>query len=252
MIERLWKGIATRRRKARSVVHRRMNLDPSVLRLEGRAFQSAPGPRAFALLGQVTVDGRANIYGAGKDVAPSPGGGGGGVLPPFVNLPAGLGANAKISFRAVGSISGWAEGCPFNGPDGGPGCGGATNVPAFGGISGVSHAKRSMFLVGVFLGPQQRKPAPATLNVSGAEGVKNFAPKLNQQFYIGDGLTSRGVAQQFTVPKGATGLYFGFAENFQFRFRNRLPGFYDDNGGELNVEINVPQSPGGGGSGHGT
>ena len=45
----------------------------------------------------VTVDGQANIFGAGHATAPDPGGGGGGLLPPSVSF---SGESGQVVFRA--------------------------------------------------------------------------------------------------------------------------------------------------------
>src|SRR5205823_1115043 len=99
---------------------------------------------------------------------------------------------AKVDFPAVsGLVSGWAAAGGYNGPDGGPYWGGVTIVPAWKGISGIRDDHATMFLVGVFLGPNgQPAHAPPSLNVSGANSVASSSPLLGQQFFVGDGRTS--------------------------------------------------------------
>jgi len=191
-----------------------------------------------AVLSSFTVDGRCNIYGAGDDAPPAPGRGGGGMLPKLVTLST-LGSPSLVSFPAVtGRVSGWAAAGGYNLPDGGGSWGGVTNVPAWHGISGVRHDQATMFLVGVFLGPNGKPAtAPPTLNVTDANAIAASQPLLGQQFFIGDGSTGGQVLQSVTVPAGATRLYLGFAENFGFRFPQRLPGYYSDNGGFLSVDV---------------
>lgn len=188
----------------------------------------------------VTVGAQANIYAAGTPVVtrpPSPGGGGGGVRPQEVSLAA-LGNPVKLEFPTVtGVVSGWAARGGYNGADGGPSWGGKTLVPAHGGISGIRHDGATMFLVGVFLGPTGRPAeAPPTLDVTRANTAATSAPALAQQFFIGDGKTKAGTPQTVKVPAGATTLYLGFAEGWGFGL-NRKPGFYDDNGGKLKVDV---------------
>lgn len=189
----------------------------------------------------VTVSGKANIYASGliaPAIPPSPGGGGGGVYPTTINLST-LGKPSKLSFPAVsGTVSGWAAAGGFNGADGGKFWGGVTNVPAWGGISGVRDTNATMFLVGVFLGAsgQPVKP-PATNDVSAANSAVLAAPSLGQQFFVGDGRTIAQALQTVAVPAGATKLCLGFAENWAFGNPARLPGFYADNGGSLSVKV---------------
>lgn len=75
-------------------------------------------------------------------------------------------------------------------------------------------------LIGVFLGPGQPNttPAPATLDFS-TPGSRNFvtlSPQLKQVFFIGDGKTSGNVTQKFVVPAGATRLFLGVMDGFQW------------------------------------
>ena len=203
------------------------NLHPSVDELERRA-----------LLSTVNVSGQANIYGSGLAVPPDPGGGGGGVLPVKVDLST-LGNPQVLDFPAMsGTVSGWAAAGGYNGPDGGPFWGGVTKVPAYGGISGIEDHHATMFLVGVFLGPSgQPASPPVTPNVNDANTVASFSPLIGQQFFIGDGRISAQDLQTFNVPTGATRLFLGFAENYQFGIVTRPPGYYGDNGGSLTVDV---------------
>jgi hypothetical protein len=190
------------------------------------------------LLSTVKVSGQANIYGAGLKNPPAPGGGGGGVLPVPVSLSV-LGSPKSVVFpTATGTVSGWAARGGYNGPDGGSYWGGVTNVPAWKGISGIQDNHTTMFLVGVFLGPNgQPAKAPANLNVTNGHNVASVSPLIGQQFFIGDGRTNAGALQSFNVPTGATSLYLGFAESFGFGNPNLQPGYYDDNGGMLTVDV---------------
>ena len=113
-----------------------------------------------------------------------------------------------------------------------------TDVPAYGGISGVEDTAATMFLVGVFLGPSGQPAAPPpTLNVTNANNIASFSPVIGQQFFIGDGRTSTQALQTFLVPTGATALFLGFAEDFGFSNPDELPGYYSDNGGTLTVNV---------------
>jgi hypothetical protein len=88
-------------------------------------------------------------------------------------------------------------------------------------------------LVGVFLGSQKpsRLPAPPAADFTVSPGL-NFAglsPGLQEVFFIGDGLTDTGAAQQFIVPSGATRLYLGVVDG---------SGWFN-NGGSFTVVITI-------------
>ena len=195
--------------------------------------------------GTLAVPGVANIFGAGHAVAPAPGGGGGGILPTLVPLPSGTGRIVTYS-----SVTGWTScGCsspnpPYppgnsSGPDGGSCASGTTDILSWGGISGIINAQKSMFLCGVFLGPNEpADPAPPRLDFTNNMNFLSLAPLIGQTFFIGDGLTGTGsgTVQQFLVPDTATRLYLGFADALEFGNPTSYPGFYWDNCGQLSVQ----------------
>jgi hypothetical protein len=86
-------------------------------------------------------------------------------------------------------------------------------------------------LIGVFLGPDQpdQKPAPSPLDFTTAEArdYLELAPALKQPFFIGDGLTSSGAVQQVIAPIGATRLFLGVMDQYQ----------WSDNEGAFSVQI---------------
>lgn len=182
----------------------------------------------------VEVNGKANIFGAGKAAPPDPNGNGAGILPPHIRFNANT--NQFVSFTSItGQISGWSDGCPFHNSDGGTGCGGGTNVSSWGGISGIRHNSRTMFLVGVFLSDAEPlPPAPPRLDASNSNALTQFSPQLDQVFFIGNGRNAAGQTQVFSIPTGATRLYLGFAETQGFNTSiPNPPGAYSDNGGAL-------------------
>lgn len=199
------------------------------------------------------IPGRANIYGAGHATAPAPGGGGGGVLPTQFDISAVAGDWVEFSVIS-GDVSGEAGDPPsFNDPDGEKGS--STDVDSFGGISGIMQDKRSMFLVGVFLGADEPiDPAPAALDFSDNDNFEDISPELQQTFWVGDGYGApkeeggdggrpRYIFQmKFYVPAGATRLFLGFAQSDPSV--GGLPGFYDDNSGELEATLHVAPAPG--------
>jgi hypothetical protein len=75
-------------------------------------------------------------------------------------------------------------------------------------------------LVGVFLGPGQPDPsAPGPLDFSTPDSrdYDTISPLLQQVFYIGDGLTSTGGQHQVIAPAGATRLFLGTMDGFEWK-----------------------------------
>lgn len=191
----------------------------------------------------LTVPAQSNIFGAGHAVAPAPGLGGGGLLPPLIALPQAPVVSVRM-VSAIGTV------CPtsalpicFDHADGGQeGSYTRTDIPSHGGISGIVHSSSVMFLVGVFLtDAEPADPAPPRLDFSDdalSDEFPMLAPAMNQTFFVGDGLGS-GVPQVFQAPAGATRLFLGYADAFNFGDPPALPGYYDDNHGTLQVELVV-------------
>lgn len=79
-------------------------------------------------------------------------------------------------------------------------------------------------LLGAFLGPAapNTSTAPGTLdfrssgNVAGGTGYGTLGPGLQQVFFIGDGLDAMGHQQQITAPAGATRLFLGTADGWEW------------------------------------
>lgn len=73
-------------------------------------------------------------------------------------------------------------------------------------------------LIGVFLDDTQPSlsVAPDRLDFSdpASRDFLSLDPVLRQPFYIGDGLTSASVVQEFYIPTGATRLYLGTMDGF--------------------------------------
>jgi hypothetical protein len=106
-----------------------------------------------------------------------------------------------------------------------------------GGISGIK-APGGGYLVGVFLaagGPGTTAPASLDYTSGGpTTGDSSNSPLLDQEFFIGDGLTGDGTGstQTFYVPTGATELYLGISDAPAF---TGTPGSYSDNSGTFSV-----------------
>ena len=85
--------------------------------------------------------------------------------------------------------------------------------------------------------------APASLDFTPTGLGTDFttlSPVLGQVFYIGDGVTSGNVFQEFTAPAGATRLALGIPDGFGF---DGPPGAYDDNDGAYIVRVAVNEIP---------
>lgn len=131
------------------------------------------------------------------------------------------GAAINISFS--GSISNGPSYQPY-GPDGDSGWildnnWATANGGSEHGIANIQSPVCSM--IGVFLDNSQpdSTAAPAALDFS-APSSRDFAslsPLLKQPFFIGDGLRADGVTvQKFIVPSGATRLFVGIMDGFQW------------------------------------
>ena len=202
---------------------------------------ASPSPAAV-----LAIDGQANIFGAGHASPPAPGGESPGQSPPGYTFTAAPGQVLNFS-----SVTGIVTCCESNlgaygtGPDGGPHASGDTDITSFGGVSGILHSSRTMFLVGVFLDANEPvDPAPARLDFSGGAIGDDFtvlSPEIGQTFFVGDGLsgTGSGLTQQFIVPPSATRLYLGFADAADFGAPSSAPGYYGDNAGQLSAIFSI-------------
>jgi hypothetical protein len=160
-------------------------------------------------------------------------------LPPFI--PVSGGDIIRVLNPAVGGINFFnGFGPPFFGPSGNGASG--SNLTSLGGISGYIGPQGP--LAGVFLDNSvPTSGPPATLNFSPAGIGTDFltlSPLLKQVFYIGDGVTSGNVFQQFVAPAGATRLFFAIPDGFGFV---GAPGAYDDNDGSYQVRVGVNEIP---------
>ena len=91
-------------------------------------------------------------------------------------------------------------------------------------------------LVGVFLDAQSGgSPAPSTLffNTQVSRDYASLFPDLYQVFFIGDGLTSGLAQQRVYVPSGATRLYLGVMDGYN----------WNNNLGAFTVDVNAIPEP---------
>lgn len=193
----------------------------------------------------VVVSGQANIFGSGFGDAPAPAGGGGGVIP--VESAITVAGPAILTFSSVTGLVQCAAAAAPNGPDGGTEATGNTDILSWRDVSGVVHPNRTMFLMGVFrdANPGNAGGTPPTrLNFLHPESFLTLAPELNQSFFIGDGRTDdTNAIQTFIVPAGATRLFLGFADAFDFGNPTALPGFYSDNTGQVVADFTFSTVP---------
>jgi hypothetical protein len=159
-----------------------------------------------------------------------------------------LGAGGYLTFNGVTGATSYETTCPGPAAAGCYGADGDVTGTTFGTISrgqfgfpgenGISDTTVPIdALLGVFLDNSQPNlsPTPAGLNFSSTGFTIDFGilnPALKQVFFIGDGMTSGNVLQQFYVPTGATRLYLGTMDGF---------GWYNNNGA---LDVTVSSSVG--------
>lgn len=194
---------------------------------------------SLAQSGTLYVDAKSNVFGYGEG-APEPGGGGGGLVAPSIVL--GPGTGRTITFSATGQ-AGWG-GQLYNGPDGGD-FATWTAINSYGPISGYT-GPESGHLLGLFLPADDFSalPAPSAYGYMnlGDYAMESYSPELRQLFFIGDGLTGKGIGttQSFAVPDGASRLVLGIADAFAF---SGNPGWYADNVGGYDVRYEAVPEP---------
>ena len=143
----------------------------------------------------------------------------------------------KVTFPSVEGDVSACSGCEPETPDGGNMSFGSTGITAFNGIAGVSFADRTLFVVGVFVGDDQpTQPDDAVVDLSDADDKPTQEPALGEPFFVGDGETADGDAQEVVVPDDATTLYLGFADAYGFY---GTPGAYGDNSGTVDIEVAI-------------
>ncbi len=159
-------------------------------------------------------------------------------LPPFISVAGG--DVVKVLDPADGGINFFLGPGPFFGPEGDTSA--TSTLTSLDGISGYIGTLGA--LAGVFLDDSipSTGPAPATLDFStpASRDFLSLSPDLNQVFFIGDGETSGGTAQEFIAPAGATRLFFGIPDGFGFL---GAPGAYDDNDGAYRIRVGINEDP---------
>jgi hypothetical protein len=91
--------------------------------------------------------------------------------------------------------------------------------------------------LGVFLDEDQpdQSPAPPDQDFSTIESQNylSLSPALKQLFFVGDGRTTKGVVQEVVIPMGATRLYLGTMDSWE----------WSNNIGELDAKVTDPCGP---------
>jgi hypothetical protein len=142
-----------------------------------------------------------------------------------------VGGGSIYTFQASGTVT-YGQNCPITGPDGDLRWVDHRYNGAANGLSDMTAPWNA--LVGVFLGPNQPNlnPTPSALvfNTQANVDYLTLSPALQQTFFIGDGLTSLGAIQRVTAPAGATRLFIGTMDGYN----------WSDNIGSFTVEV-VPE-----------
>ncbi len=161
-------------------------------------------------------------------------------LPPGFAI--GAGQTLRVIDPATGGISFFnGFGGTIYGPEGN-GTPGSSSISAFGGISGYLGTQGA--LVGVFLDDNiPSSGAPATLDfrtVALGTDFASLSPGLGQVFFIGNGVNSSSILQEFIAPTGATRVFLGITDSFGF---NGAPGAFDDNDGSYQIRVGINEDP---------
>jgi Flp pilus assembly protein TadG len=100
-------------------------------------------------------------------------------------------------------------------------------------FGGAEHGKSNLTapinaVIGVFLDDQQPNLAgavPSSLDFSTAASrdFSSLSPQLRQPFFVGDGRKNDGTVQQFVVPPGATRLFIGTMDGYEWN--NNVGGY---------------------------
>ncbi|MCB9044591.1 MAG: hypothetical protein H6550_00495 [Chitinophagales bacterium] len=177
----------------------------------------------------IEVSAQANLYFSQvRDTSIIPGGAG---IPPVVIDIRGV---KMITFEnAEGTVTCFneREGTYF-GADGGA-YGEKTDVQELGGLSGIKHNKKVMFLTGVIISDYSllEPPFPA-IDYTEKENYEELYPSFDQPFFIGDGKNKDGATQRILVRREATTLIVGFADCLIGPARN-----YRNNDGTIKITV---------------
>jgi hypothetical protein len=136
----------------------------------------------------------------------------------------------SITFSAAGKV----EHAPYQPPEYNSPDGGDSWDHYFGEENGISNIKAPInSLLGVFLTDDRpdRSRAPRTLTFRDIS-FSSLSPQLKQLFFIGTGSNKAGAARRIMVPKGATRLYLGIMDGYE----------WNNNQGEFTVTVTIERS----------
>ena len=134
-----------------------------------------------------------------------------------LQVPVSLEGATAVTFAATGAASHGPQPCP---PYCSPPEGRELTDHQYGSEDGISDVRAPYeSLLGVFLDdqPPDRSKAPHRLDF-GRIGLKftTLSPELKQLFFIGGGKTRDGTARRYLVPKGASRLFLGIMDGYQW------------------------------------
>lgn len=130
-----------------------------------------------------------------------------------------LKAGEQLSFDSIAGNAKHGSNQLATGPDG-------NTSKVVSNFLGAEHGKSNLTapinaVVGVFLSDSQPNllgSTPASLDFStpASRDFTALAPPLRQVFFIGDGRTAAGEIQKFTIPAGATRLFIGTMDGYEW------------------------------------
>ncbi len=130
---------------------------------------------------------------------------------PILVLGISLTSGSALVFTASGAVTNGSGGIT-DGPDGG-----ALNIHGVGAENGIADFTAPVnALLGIFLDATQPSLLSAPAAFAYLPDATTIFPGLRQPFFIGDGLTSTATLQQFIVPTGATRLFLGTMDGFEW------------------------------------
>jgi hypothetical protein len=185
-------------------------------RIVALAFVAGLSGPALAATANVTVGGNASPFLAGQPSGTNCCSGTTAPADSPVLVPLTLTAGTPLTFSATGSVS--------NVGGSGPGTADGADLFSMNGTygTGISGAQNIWLnaLVGVFLDNSVPSGSgPASLDFSSGLNFASLTPGIGQIFFIGDGLTGTGTGgvQQFYVPTGATRLFLGTSDGYEWQ-----------------------------------
>lgn len=147
----------------------------------------------------------------------------------------GLVPGDTVSFEGLSGQANNGAGASNTGPDGNTGwnvaLGNASPSSApNNSVNGISNVRAPISAcMAVFLDDSPGSVAPASLDfgTAASRDYLQLNPELQQTFFVGDGKTSLGEVQRIKIPPGATRIYLGMMDAWQ----------WNDNNGSFNLKF---------------